>query len=335
MPVFSRLYVSRIATKTYNDSNGVRGTLRIAGRPSSGKGCMKIDYIREYLVLVEEMNFTAAAKKLYLAQPALSRHIASLEDYLGTKLLERTTHSVSLTKAGTDIKPYFERIVRDFDEAVHHVSLLSDGYEDELNVGLLINSANLYAVAISQYMRDKFPKTRVRFAVVDANELFNGTISGSLDICLSLKCSFKGNASYLRYHKIRDCKLYAMVSQESKLAKRKSIPVKQLEKETLVFVDQNDSYPTDILALLESQGVKPRKVQSATETLSLAETVSRENACAIVVDEIGYARIPGCAIVPLEPELSIDLCWVYNALNLNPIVPQFIEDSASWAPMFE
>ena len=296
---------------------------------------MKIDYIREYLVLVEEMNFTAAAKKLYLTQPALSRHIAAVEDHLGIKLLERTTHSVSLTKAGSDIKPYFERIIRDYDEAMLHIRLLSDGYENELNVGLLLNSANLYAVAISQYMKSTFPKTRVRFAAVDIDELFNGVVSGTLDICLSLRSSFKGNTSYLRFHKIRDCKLCLMVSETSKLAKRKTIPLKQLEKETLVFVDQSDSYPTDILALLKQENVEPKGVAYASETLSIAETITRENACAIVVDEIGYSRIPGCVLKPLDPELTIDLCWVYNALNLNPVVPQFIEDSSSWAPVFK
>src|SRR5712692_2100547 len=55
---------------------------------------------RYVAAIAEELNFTRASEKLHVAQPALSRQIKQLEDYLGTLLFERDHRGVRLTLAG-------------------------------------------------------------------------------------------------------------------------------------------------------------------------------------------------------------------------------------------
>lgn len=50
---------------------------------------MNTRYLKEFLVIAEELNFSAAAKRLYTTRPTLSEHLAELEDELGCKLVER------------------------------------------------------------------------------------------------------------------------------------------------------------------------------------------------------------------------------------------------------
>ncbi|WP_281186245.1 helix-turn-helix domain-containing protein [Nocardia crassostreae] len=56
--------------------------------------------LRYFLVLAQELNFTRAAERIGIAQPALSARMRRLETELGTSLLVRNTRSVVLTTAG-------------------------------------------------------------------------------------------------------------------------------------------------------------------------------------------------------------------------------------------
>lgn len=76
---------------------------------------MNIQYLREFLVFQSHMNYTAAAKELFISQPALSSHIASLEKELGVDLVSHG-RMPALTQAGCTL----------VEEAPHLISLHDD-----------------------------------------------------------------------------------------------------------------------------------------------------------------------------------------------------------------
>ena len=64
---------------------------------------LELRHLRALVVLAEELSFTRAARRLGIAQPALSAQISRLERRLGAKLVERSTRSVELTPTGRDL----------------------------------------------------------------------------------------------------------------------------------------------------------------------------------------------------------------------------------------
>ena len=61
---------------------------------------MELIWLEDYLALAETLNFSRAAEARHVTQPAFSRRIRALENWVGADLFARTTHGVALTPAG-------------------------------------------------------------------------------------------------------------------------------------------------------------------------------------------------------------------------------------------
>ena len=72
---------------------------------------MNLKQLEAFVRVAETKSFSAAAKKLYLTQPTVSAHIASLEKELNTCLLVRNTKGVSLSESGKELYAYAEQIL--------------------------------------------------------------------------------------------------------------------------------------------------------------------------------------------------------------------------------
>ena len=59
-----------------------------------------IELLHDFIVLSEELNYRAAATRLFTTPSTLSKHIAALEEHYGAKLLHRDKSSVALTSKG-------------------------------------------------------------------------------------------------------------------------------------------------------------------------------------------------------------------------------------------
>lgn len=64
---------------------------------------VEVEQLRALATLAEELSFTRAARRLGVAQPALSARISRMERRLGRQLVERSTRSVRITAAGLDL----------------------------------------------------------------------------------------------------------------------------------------------------------------------------------------------------------------------------------------
>lgn len=94
----------------------------------------KINCMRAFCQVVKEGSFSGAANKLHLSKVLVSRSIASLEESLGVKLIQRTTRKMSLTEEG---KAYYDRcqaLLDDFDELENSVRDQHQGVKGRLKI---------------------------------------------------------------------------------------------------------------------------------------------------------------------------------------------------------
>jgi LysR family transcriptional regulator, hypochlorite-specific transcription factor HypT len=73
---------------------------------------MDLIWLEDFLAIAEDGGFSRAAERRHVTQPALSRRIKALEDWLGTPLFERSSHTLTLTPAGTSFRNVAEDVLR-------------------------------------------------------------------------------------------------------------------------------------------------------------------------------------------------------------------------------
>lgn len=130
---------------------------------------MKLNQLKYFVKVAELGGVSAAARALFIAQPALSYQIAELEKELGTKLFIRNTKGVQLTPAGEKLEHHAKLILRQVDIARSDV--LSDAISPRGEVSVVIDSSKAYALIpllVTETAR-RFPQIQLK--VFDALSL--------------------------------------------------------------------------------------------------------------------------------------------------------------------
>ncbi|CAM3814967.1 LysR family transcriptional regulator [Paracidovorax anthurii] len=76
-----------------------------------GNRPLDLEWLEDFLALAESGNFSRAAEARSIAQPAFSRHIRALEEWVGTELFDRSAHPAALTAAGQRFQPLLEDVL--------------------------------------------------------------------------------------------------------------------------------------------------------------------------------------------------------------------------------
>jgi len=89
----------------------------IALRMGPGNRPLDLEWLEDFLALAETGNFSRAAQARSIAQPAFSRHIRSLEEWVGVDLFDRSAHPTALTAAGKRFQPLLQEVLAGLEAA--------------------------------------------------------------------------------------------------------------------------------------------------------------------------------------------------------------------------
>jgi DNA-binding transcriptional LysR family regulator len=96
---------------------------------------MQIQQLRHLLATTEHRSLVRAAQALGISQPALSKSLRRLEDYLRVKLFERTPRGLMLTEYGRELAERVRPIAVDLKEAERAIAAIRDGVQGQVTVG--------------------------------------------------------------------------------------------------------------------------------------------------------------------------------------------------------
>lgn len=144
---------------------------------------MELEELQNFVMIAETGNITKAAKNLHISQPALSRHLQSLENELGVKLADRGSRQLSLTDDGTYLlqraREILSMVTKTKNDLNDQKSISGDIY---LGCG---ETQAMHPIAKAiKLMRSRYPETHIHLYSGSGDELRYKIKSGFLDFAL-------------------------------------------------------------------------------------------------------------------------------------------------------
>src|SRR6476646_8856641 len=143
---------------------------------------MELRHLRYFVAIGEEQHYGRAARRLRVAQPALSRQIQDLEDELGFRLFERLPRGVKLSAAGKLFLEDARRILQEVSEAAVRAGRVASGRSGTLRVGFTENASWRGVVPESfRRFRELQPDAELQLQPSASLEQLEAIRSGRLD----------------------------------------------------------------------------------------------------------------------------------------------------------
>lgn len=134
-----------------------------------------------FVAVAEHLNFSRAARSLGLSQPPLTRHIQALEGRVGCRLLERDTHSVSLTEPGRRYLEDARAALAILDRASEGLRLAREGVTERLRLAFVGALLDEPLVRLFQKFRETHPKCHLEVTDLAPAAQVEAILSGELD----------------------------------------------------------------------------------------------------------------------------------------------------------
>ncbi len=201
---------------------------------------MEIDFelYRVFCIVAECGNFSKAAEKLYISQPAVTQSIKKLEEYLKGKLFFRTSKGVNLTDEGKKFYQYIKNSVDIMNNAENKFSQYINLEEGDIKIktGSALGNVGIYDAIIK--FAKRYPKIRVFVSGGYVKDSIEALSKGEVDLVavnLPFECD-KTNVQIIECKEVEDC-FYTSREYYEKIKDRKNI---------------NDLIKTELIAPFES-----------------------------------------------------------------------------------
>ena len=284
---------------------------------------VEIRHLRSFVAVAEERNFTRAAERLHLAQPALSAQIRQLEQRMGVQLLERTTRKVDLTPAGEALLERARTLLDGVEAAVQQVQDTAAGRTGRLRVGLAATaSLDLTPLALRAFA-EAVPGAEVSVQDIRFDDPSGGVRDGTTDVAIIWTPL---DETGLEVEQLTEEPRRIVMSRDHRLADAPQLTVEDVLGEPFPVSDSTDPVYERFWTLAEERGGPPDPAVRITGQDELL-VGARSGRLIAAMPQALVHQIPFDDIVAREVEglrpAGVGCCRL--AGNDNPLVEAFVQ----------
>jgi DNA-binding transcriptional LysR family regulator len=263
---------------------------------------MELRQLRYFVSLAEELHFGRAAEREHIVQSALSQQLQRLERELGVRLLERSTHRVSLTAAGAVFLAEARQILVRADRAMEAARNAAEGAAS-LRVGIIDASYDSMPQILHE-VQARYPGLVIHQVETSVPAQYQHIADGRLDVGIGRAALAPSSIASLLF---RHDPLGVLVPAGHRFAALDAVPVRILAEEPLLLAEdaQAPEFNQFTVEMCRAAGFAPAVYAGTVESIRAAADLVARGRCLYCVPASCIAALPGTTWRPLaEPASS-------------------------------
>lgn len=288
---------------------------------------MNIHSLQYFCSVAKHLNFSKAAEECHIAQTAMSRSIAAMEDELGFCLFDRTRHHVELTPAGAYFLKEAAQIVEQYNFSLQSGREISRSSSTRLDIGFGGYDMNFARFYVSRFMR-LHPECSIVLREYHYDKIFGSLLSRTCDVIFTAQTRIEDEAA-VRQVLVSHSNYIVGVGLCHPLSQYDTITPDQLNGMRFICpVDINGSWEQarTLNHLFTHYGIKPGPITRTNSAIAVTTMLDLGMGVTFLTEDIVLAN-QNVKKIPLLFEQPATKCHV--AANLipskRPLIDQFMD----------
>jgi LysR family nitrogen assimilation transcriptional regulator len=276
----------------------------------------------QYFVEVSELeSVTKAAVRLHVAQPALTRHMRTLERDLGVRLFARNGRGITLTNAGVVFRDRVRNVLRELDRAQMEVKALSRSPGGRIDFGMPFSISQALTRILVQRVQLELPGVSLRVIDGWTGFIIEWLLRGRLDLGVIYDYTLKSDM--LRIEPLAAEEHFLVCAPGSPFARRKWISLAEVAELPLALPSREHGLRVAIEQIMQTIGRVPR-IHTELESIVGLKQFAQEGAVYTILprgemqEELAAGRIKIVSIVDPPIQRTLFIAWS----NERPFTPQ-------------
>ena len=286
---------------------------------------MRVEQLRHFVILSEELNYLAAAERLYISQPSLSKSIQAIERELGVQLVNRGTRHVSLTDTGLTFLEHAKRICREYEQAMEElrgkkaahmvVEVMPLTFQEEI------------ADMLADFSQDH-SEIHMRILEKENQETVARLKRGEIDLAIM---RYEGEDEQLRVIPMFSNRIILAVGRNHPLAGRNAVSLAEVGEETFLAFNKGSEMYKKSMELLSANGVSPELQGSEVRVNTMKPFIEKKRMVAILIDDDD----PGIRKLAIAGDPKLTISIVLRRGKSRPELEQFLDFAQQYFPKLE
>ena len=286
---------------------------------------INFNQLRNFYQVAKNLNFTVAANRLYISQPAVSVQIKLFEDYCKLKLFKRKGRKIYLTDEGKTLYDYARKIFeyeREIESTIEDMRKLKRGI---LRLGTTKTYARYFMPSLISAFHDSYPQIKINLDEGSSLDMTNSLLDFGNEIVIIAKLDENPDICFIPFSQEE---MLVILSPHHKLAAKKIISIQDLAREPIIMKENGSGTRRLVTELFTKKSLTPNILMETSNTEFIKQLVMRGDGISLLVKaavtaELSEKKLTTVSIKGQKIFLDVSIAYLKDQ-HLSPPAQAFL-----------